>query len=49
MQDSIALLIKKETGLTYTNEEEPLTLNEDFTLPPNGEDITANILDNMEV
>jgi hypothetical protein len=49
VQDSIALLIKKETGLTYTNEEEPLDLNEDFTLPPNGEDITANILDNMEV
>jgi hypothetical protein len=49
VQDSIALLIKKETGLTYTNEEEPLNLNEDFTLPPNGEDITANILDNMEV
>ena len=50
VQDSIALLFKKETGLTYTNEEENLSdLNEDFTLPPNGEDITANILDNMEV
>jgi hypothetical protein len=49
VQDSIALMFKKETGLTYTNEEEPLDLNEDFTLPPNGEDITANILDNMEV
>jgi hypothetical protein len=41
---------KKETGLTYTNEEEPLTnLNEDFTLPPNGDELTTNILDNMEV
>ena len=50
VQDSIALLIKKETGLTYTNEEESLTdLNEDFTLPPNGEDITTNIIDNLEV
>ena len=50
VQDSIALMFKKETGLNYTNEEEPLTnLNEDFTLPPNGEDITTNILDNMEV
>ena len=50
VQDSIALMFKKETGLTYTNEEENLSdLNEDFTLPPNGEDITANILNNMEV
>ena len=50
VQDSIAVLFKKETGLTYTNEEEPLTnLNEDFTLPPNGDELTTNILDNMEV
>ena len=48
IQDSIALLIKKETGLTYTNEEpEPIT--EDFKLPPNGEDLTTNIIENMEV
>ena len=50
VQDSIAVSFKKETGLTYTNEEEPLTnLNEDFTLPPNGDELTTNILDNMEV
>ena len=50
VQDSIALMFKKETGLNYTNEEEPLTnLNEDFTLPPNGDELTTNILDNMEV
>ena len=50
VQDSIAVLFKKETGLTYTNEEEPLiNLNEDFTLPPNGDELTTNILDNMEV
>ena len=50
VQDSIAVLFKKETGLTYTNEEEPLTnLNEDFTLPPNGDELTTNILENMEV
>ncbi len=31
VQDSIALIFKKETGLTYTNEEEILMPEEDFT------------------
>ena len=47
IHDSIALLIKKETGLNYKNETEPIT--EDFTLPPDREDLTTNIIDNLEV
>ncbi len=47
VQDSIALLIKKETGLNYTNETEPII--EDFTLPPDNEELTTNILDQLEV
>ena len=47
VQDTIALLIKKETGLNYTNEIEPII--EDFTLPPTGEELTENILDQLEV
>ena len=49
VQDAIALMFKKETGLQYTNEEENIDLNEDFTLPPNGEELTTNIIENMEV
>ena len=47
VQDSIALMFKKETGLHYIYEEEPIT--EDFNLPPNGDEITTAIIDNMEV
>jgi phage gp29-like protein len=47
VQDSIALLIKKETGLNYTNETEPI--NEEFNLPPDNEELTTNILDQLEV
>ena len=45
VQDSIALLFKKETGLNYTNETEPL--NEDFNLPPDNSQITETILDDL--
>lgn len=48
VQDSIALLFKKETGLQYVNEE-PEMPEEDFNLPPTGEDLTTNIIDNLEV
>ena len=48
VQDAIALIFKKETGLHYTNEEEE-PLNENFELPPNGEELTTNIIENMEV
>ena len=47
VQDSIALLFKKEAGLNYTNETEPII--EDFTLPPDNEELTTNILDQLEV
>ena len=47
VQDSIALMFKKETGLNYTNNTEPI--NEDFTLPPDNEELTTNILDQLEV
>lgn len=47
VHDSIAMLIKKETGLNYTNEIEPIT--ENFTLPPDREELTPNILENLEV
>ena len=47
VHDSIAMLFKKETGLNYRNETEPLT--ENFELPPDREDLTANIIDNLEV
>jgi len=56
VQDAIALLFKKETGLTYTNEEPDLTsLNEDFNLPnipeynvADGENGQQNIIELME-
>lgn len=47
VQDSIALLFKKETGLNYTNTTEPIT--ENFELPPDREEITTNIIDQLEV
>ena len=56
VQDAIALLFKKETGLTYTNEEPNMeSLNEDFTLPntdeynvADGENGQQNIIELME-
>ena len=50
VQDAIALLFKKETGLQYTNDEVDLTnLNEEFDLPPNPYDTTTEeILTNLE-
>ena len=47
VQDSIALLFKKETGLQYTNEE-PEMPEEDFNIAPNGETLTEDILQNLE-
>ena len=49
VQDAIALLFKKETGLTYTNEEPDMTgLDEEFDLPTEPEDAaTKDILDNI--
>lgn len=51
VQDSIAMLFKKETGLSYVNEEVNMPL-EDFGYqepsPSNGEDLTANILSDLD-
>jgi phage gp29-like protein len=49
VQDSIALLFKKETGLTYNNTLD--MIEEDFSNPENiqGDQITSNIIDNLEV
>lgn len=49
VHDSIALLFKKETGLTYTNEEPDMDgLEEEFDLPPTPDDTgTEEILDNI--
>ena len=47
VQDSIALMFKKETGLNYTNTTEPIT--ENFELPPDREELTTNIIDQLEV
>jgi len=50
VQDSIALIFKKETGLQYTNEEE-ITMPEenfDYTPPVSGEDLTASILSDLD-
>ena len=48
VQESLALLFKSEAGVEYVNEE-PEMPEEDFTLPPNGDELTSNILDNLEV
>lgn len=49
VQDSIALLFKKETGLQYVNEEPDMdSLGEEFDLPPTPDDTgTTEILDNI--
>ena len=48
VQDSIALMFKKETGLKYINEE-PVMPEEDFTYqePVNGETLTEDILNDL--
>jgi len=50
VQDSIAVLFKKETGLTYTNEEEVKMPEEDFTFQEsvNGETLTEDILSDLD-
>ena len=49
VQDSIALLFKKETGLTYNNTLD--MIEEDFSNPENiqGDQLTTAIIDNLEV
>ena len=46
VQDSIALMFKKETGLHYSNEEETVMPEEDFGYQPevNGETLTNDII-----
>ena len=48
VHEALKLLFKAEAGVEYNNEE-PTMPEEDFTLPDNGEDLTSNILDNLEV
>ena len=48
VQESLKLLFKSEAGVEYVNEDVEMP-TEDFTLPANGEDLTTNILDNLEV
>ena len=46
VQDSIAMIFKKETGLNYVNGIEPLT--EDFNMAPvNGETLTDDIISDL--
>ena len=49
VQDSIALIFKKETGLKYVNEE-PVMPEEDFSYqePVNSEELTDNILTDLD-
>lgn len=46
VQDSIALIFKKETGLQYVNEEEPIV--EDYDLEPTGETVTEDVLTDLD-
>ena len=48
VQDSVALLFKKETGLQYSNEE-PVMPEEEFDIEPTGDEVlvTEDILDNL--
>lgn len=51
VQDSIALMFKKETGLTYTNEEDVIMPNENFDYqetPPASETLTEDILGDLD-
>jgi hypothetical protein len=49
VQDSIALMFKKETGLIYSNEDETVMPDEDFEYQESvGNDyLTSEILDNL--
>lgn len=49
VQDSIAVLFKKEAGLTYNNEDETVMPDENFEYqePVGNEDVTTEILDNL--
>lgn len=49
VQDSIALMFKKETGLIYSNEDETVMPDEEFGYqePVGNEDVTTEILDNL--
>ena len=49
VQDSIALMFKKETGLIYSNEDETNMPDEEFGYqePVGNEDVTTEILDNL--
>ena len=49
VQDSIAMIFKKETGLIYSNDE-PVMPEEDFDYqqPVNGETLTADILSDLD-
>lgn len=47
VQDSIALIFKKETGLQYTNENEPIVENFDYTKPVDGETLTEDIINDL--
>jgi phage gp29-like protein len=46
VQDSIALIFKKETGLTYINTTEPII--EDYNLEPTGETVTEDVLTELD-
>jgi hypothetical protein len=49
VQDSIALMFKKVTGLTYTNEDDLNMPSEDFGYQETGnEDLTTEILSNLD-
>ena len=47
VQDAIALLFKKETGLQYENEEVQMPL-EDFNIKPTGETLTEDIISDLD-
>lgn len=47
VQDSIALIFKKETGLQYTNKNEPIVENFDYTKPIDGETLTEDIINDL--
>lgn len=48
VQEAVKLLFKSEAGVEYDNDEyEPV--EEEFNLPPTGEELTTNIIDNVLV
>ena len=48
VHEALRLLFKSEAGVEYNNEE-PEMPEEDFHLPENGDELTSNILNNLEV